>query len=94
MQVQGILKKKYATETYGANNFAKRNIVIQTIEQYPQNFLLELHQDNVDLIDQYSEGTALSVDFNLRGKEWNNPEGKEVYFNTLAVWKIEQIQTS
>jgi len=29
------------------------------------------------------------VTFNLRGREWRNPQGEVKYFNSLDVWKLE-----
>ena len=43
--------------------------------------------------DQYKTGDEVSVDFNLRGREWNGPQGIK-YFNTLDAWKIEKLSGS
>lgn len=40
-------------------------------------------QDKCNLIDGYSEGDDVAVDFDLRGREWN---GK--YFTNLQAWRI------
>ena len=33
----------------------------------------------------------MRVQFNLRGREWSNPQGEVKYFNTLDAWKIEKL---
>jgi hypothetical protein len=34
----------------------------------------------------------VKVSINLRGREWVNPEGESVYFNTLQGWRIEKVE--
>ena len=38
-------------------------------------------------------GDFVNVSFNLRGKEHTNKEGKVMYFNTLAAWKVQKVET-
>ena len=45
------------------------------------------------MLDQYNIGDELKVQFNLRGREWNGPQGIK-YFNTLEVWRIEKVKES
>ena len=87
MKLEGQLKKKFETQNI-TSSFQKREFVITTQEQYPQDILLELTQDKVTLLDKYNEGDLISVDINVRGREWINPEGEAKYFNTLQAWKI------
>ena len=87
MKLEGQLKKKFETQNITAS-FQKREFVITTQEQYPQDILLELTQDKVTLLDKYNEGDLISVDINVRGREWINPEGVAKYFNTLQAWSI------
>ena len=90
MKLEGQLKKKFETQNITAS-FQKREFVITTQEQYPQDILLELTQDKVTLLDKYNEGDLISVDINVRGREWINPEGVVKYFNTLQAWKIWEL---
>ena len=92
MEVQGTIKVKKETETFGAKGFRKREFVITTSEQYPQDIQVELVQDKCDLLDQYSVGDAVKVSINLRGREWINPEGVAKYFNSVQGWRIESVQ--
>ena len=32
----------------------------------------------------------MKIQFNLRGREWNGPQGIK-YFNTLEAWRIEKM---
>jgi hypothetical protein len=49
-----------------------------------------LTQDKCAIADQYNVGDDVKVSFNLRGREWNSPNGIK-YFNTLEIWRIERI---
>jgi hypothetical protein len=41
---------------------------------------------------------VVEVNYNLRGREWNSPEGVTKYFNTVEAWSInlssEPVQTT
>ena len=45
MNISGKIKLIGETKEYGSNGFRKREIVITTQEQYPQNILIEFIQD-------------------------------------------------
>lgn len=92
MEVIGKIKKIDETKSYGASGFRKREIVITTNEQYPQMLLVEFVQDKCDLLNNYQEGQEVKISINLRGREWINPEGKAVYFNSIQGWRIEAVQ--
>ena len=83
-KVKLITEKKQVTE-----KFAKREIVIVTDDQYPQTIKLEAHQDNCDILDIINEGDNVTANYNLRGREWTNPQGDVKFFNTVVVWSIK-----
>lgn len=87
MNLEGVIKKIFEEQVITAS-FKKREFVITTQEQYPQDILMELTQDKTGLLNQFKEGDLVSVDINVRGREWINPEGEAKYFNTLQAWKI------
>lgn len=87
MNLEGTLKKVMDEQAITAS-FKKREFVITTQEQYPQDILLEFTQDKTTVLDQFKIGELVSVDINVRGREWINPEGEAKYFNTLQAWKI------
>lgn len=94
MEVQGRVKVIGAIQTFGANGFQKRELVIQTEEQYPQPIMIEFTQANCSLLDSLREGQLVKVSINLRGREWTNPQGEVKYFNSIQGWRIELIQTT
>ena len=90
MEVIGKIKVKGEVQTFGT--FNKREYVVTTDDQYPQDIGLELHQDKCNLIDSYNVGDTIKTSINLRGKEWINPEGVAKYFNTIVGWRIEKVE--
>jgi single-strand DNA-binding protein len=64
--------------------FAKREIVIETDDKYPQQVMLEFSQDKCQLLDECKVGDQVQIGFNIRGREWN---GK--YFTRLEGWNIK-----
>ncbi len=91
MEVIGRIKLIKATETVGNNGFQKRDIVVTTDEQYPQHLSIQFVQDKCALLDNYQVGQDVKVSINLRGREWINPEGQAIYFNTIQGWRIENL---
>jgi len=85
----GTVKVIAETVEVGTANFKKRDIVVTTEEQYPQHILFQFVQDKTTLLDAVSVGDSVEIDFNLKGREWINPQGEAVYFNTLQGWKIK-----
>lgn len=94
MEIQGRIKTIFATETVGQNGFQKRDLVITTDGQYPQDIIIQFTQGNCALLDNLQVGQIVKIHFNLQGREWTNPQGEVKYFNTVVGWKIELIQTT
>ena len=94
MEIQGRIKTIFATETVGQNGFQKRDLVITTDGQYPQDIIIQFTQGNCALLDNLQIGQIVKIHFNLQGREWTSPQGEVKYFNTVLGWKIELIQTT
>ena len=90
MEVLGKIKVLGDIKTYGDNGFRKREVVITTQEQYPQYLLIEFIQDRCELLDSFNVGENVKISINLRGREWENPEGEVKYFNSIHGWRIEK----
>ena len=91
MNVTGKLKLKYDTQKV-SEKFSKRDFVLSTdlATPYPQHVSFQITQDKCDLLDKFNEGDELTVQFNLRGREWNGQQGIK-YFNTLEAWRIDKV---
>ena len=74
-----------------SEKFSKRDFAVKTTDsQYPQHVLFQSVQDKTALLDIVSVGDTVEVSFNVKGREWTNPEGEVKYFNTLEAWRIEK----
>ena len=91
MEVIGKVKLIGDVQTFGANGFQKRELVVTTDDQYPQMIMIEFTQDKCDLLNNYSVGQDVKVAVNLRGREWINPQGEAKYFNSIQGWRIENL---
>lgn len=91
MEVTGQLKVKFDTQKV-SEKFQKRDFVLSTdlSTPYPQHISFQITQDKCSILDQYNEGDEIKVQFNLRGREWNGPQGIK-FFNTLEAWKLEKV---
>ena len=92
MNILGKVKLINETKEYGSNGFRKREIVLTTQEQYPQNILVEFIQDRTNLLDSFNVGDLVKIDINLRGREWTNDKGEIKYFNSIQGWRIEKVE--
>jgi hypothetical protein len=94
MEVIGTLKTKFDTQKV-SDRFQKREFVLTTEANtpYPQHVSFQVTQDKCTMLDSFAEGEELKIQFNLRGREWNGPQGIK-YFNTLEAWRIERVQGS
>lgn len=91
MELQGRVKLIGETQTFGANGFRKRELVLTTEEQYPQYIMVEFVQDKTDLLNNFNVGQQVKININLRGREWTNPQGEVKYFNSIQGWRIEAL---
>ncbi|NEN23988.1 DUF3127 domain-containing protein [Cryomorpha ignava] len=75
------------------DSFKKREFVISDDgSQYPQEIMFQLVQDKCDLIEAYNIGDEIKVNFNLRGRRWENPKTNETkFFVSLDAWRLEKV---
>jgi hypothetical protein len=75
-----------------SEKFSKREFVVtDTSSMYPQDILFQATQDKCSLLDAVQVNEQVEVSFNLRGREWTNPQGEVKYFNSLEAWRIEKV---
>lgn len=75
-----------------SDKFKKREFVVTDgSASYAQNIQFELHQEKCDIIDVLKVGDEVNIKFNLRGRDWTNPQGEIKTFNTLQAWAIIKI---
>jgi hypothetical protein len=82
-ELRGKVAKIFDVQEF-SSGFTKREFVITTEEQYPQDIKFELIKDKSKLIDSYNVGDPVVVKFDIRGSEW-----KERYYVNLNAWRID-----
>jgi hypothetical protein len=92
-KINGTLKVANQTQVI-SEKFSKREFVIETKDQYPQQVMFQLTQDKCELLSAFKVGNEIEVSFNLRGKSWTSPAGEVKYFNTLEAWRLERLDGS
>jgi hypothetical protein len=66
----GTIKIIIETQTF-KNNFKKREVVLTSDEEYPQDIKFEFTDENgINALDKYMEGELVTVAFVLRGNEY------------------------
>lgn len=88
MELIGKVKVVMDKVTFDSG-FTKREFVVTTKEQYPQDIKFELVQDRVALLDSIKDGDDVTVFFDVRGNEYNGR-----YFVNLRGWKLEKGNTA
>ena len=95
MEIKGTIKKISATVQI-SERFRKREFVVEygSNPDYPQLIQFEMVQDRCELLDPFEVGQYVEVFFDLRGREWTNPQGEVKYFNSLQAWKLVSEQNT
>ncbi len=88
--VTGILISKGSikqiTDRFRARDFA---VELPDVE-YPQKIGMQLSQAKCELLDKFSVGDEIKVNYNILGKKYNDKvTQEEKYFNVISAWKIE-----
>lgn len=82
--MRGKISKVFDVQEFNSG-FTKREFVLTTEEQYPQDVKFELVKDKTSLIEPYQTGDPVVVKFDIRGSLW-----KERYFVNLNAWRIDR----
>lgn len=85
LELSGKIKVIMDVQNF-SSGFTKREFVLTTEEQYPQDVKLETIKDKTAMLDNLREGDQVKVSFNVRGNEY---QGK--YYVNLQAWRIENI---
>lgn len=83
-ELKGKVKILFEQQDF-PSGFYKRDFVITTNEQYPQDLKLSALKERVEQLKGLSEGDEVLVKFDLRGREYNGN-----YYVDLNAWRIEK----
>jgi hypothetical protein len=77
-------------EVVKSEKFKVRQLVVKddSNTQYPNFVEFQFSNKNCDKLNGINVGDEITVDYNLRGREWTSPQGEVKYFNTLDGWKV------
>ena len=83
----GTIKVIEDLQTF-ASGFIKREFVITTKEEYPQDIKFEITKEKAETFETYNKvGDEVTVKFNIRGN-FHDPTNR--YFVNLQAWRIEK----
>lgn len=91
-EVTGKLHAKYDTQQV-SERFRKREFVLELSEEingnvYTNYAKMQLVQNKCELLDRFSEGDMVRVNFNIKGNRWEK-DGKVNFITNLDAWRIE-----
>ena len=89
-EIKVISETRQVSEKFKLREF----VITDASGQYPQIIQFQSVQDNCDKLDAHKVGDMVEVFWNLRGREWTNPQGEVKVFNTLDAWKIMSMNGS
>jgi len=93
-KLQGTIKVVNPTVQV-SEKFSKREFVLtDSSSMYPQDILFQLTQDKCSLLEGIQVNDQIEVSFNLRGREWTNPQGEVKYFNSLEAWRLDKVNAA
>ena len=77
-------------EEVKSDKFKSRKLVVKddSNPQYPNFVEFQFANKNCEKLNGINIGDEVTVDYNLRGREWTSPTGEVKYFNTLDGWKV------
>lgn len=92
MEVTGNITQIFEEQVI-SEKFKKREFVITTNEQYPQEIIIQLTQDRCRLIEDSDVmlNDFVKVSINLRGRQYTNANNETKWFNSIDAWKIENL---
>ena len=82
-EMTGTVKKVMDLMTFDSG-FTKREFVITTQDQYPQDVKFETVRDKTSICDKIKEGQEITVHFDIRGNEY-----KDRFYVNLNAWRIQ-----
>ena len=78
-EIEGTILMIYEPVKF-ESGFLKREFVVKSNDQYPQDIKFELTKDKCGLLDSYQIGAMVRISFNIRSSLWQNK-----YFTNLQV---------
>ena len=74
-----------------SENLKKAEVIVKTVEQYPNYYKVEFVNGNTDLLQMLDEKDNVKIHCNLRGRLYTKDNGESEVFMSLVGWKIEGV---
>ncbi len=72
----------------GANgNWTRADVLIETMDQYPRKVCISFWGERARMLDQFQEGSMVTISFDLESRESRNTPGS--WFTSVRAWKID-----
>ncbi len=84
-QLEGTIKLINDIQTF-PSGFSKREFVVTSDDQYPQDIKFEFVKEKCEVLDKFAKGQRVNVNFRIRGNEY---QGK--YYVNLAAFKLDAL---
>ena len=87
MEITGKLIQKLPVQTGQRNDgtsWSKAEFVFETIDQYPKKICANLWGDRARALDQFQEGSLITVSFDLESREYNGR-----WYTDVKAWKVD-----
>lgn len=103
LKAQGFIYDVYPTQEFPSKNgkpFVKREFVLETRTEgkdglvYKNLNKFEVVRSFIALLDNLGKNSEVVISFDLAGRKWDAPEGKEVIINALRCWDIKVINNT
>lgn len=91
-KIEEIRQLTQRTATFSVREFVLE-VENQNNSQWNDHILLQTTNNNCALLDNFSVGQTVKVQFDIRGRRWQGNDGTERVFNTLSAWRIEAVDT-
>ncbi len=85
MEVKGTLLAIQPIKVV-SDKFKACDIWVETLDKYPQTLAIQLTNENCDNF-KVPLGAQVTLNINLKGREWTSPQGEKKVFNTIECWK-------
>tara|TARA_B100000768_G_scaffold182061_1_gene209087 strand:+ start:1299 stop:1673 length:375 start_codon:yes stop_codon:yes gene_type:complete len=82
-EMKGKIKKIFDQQDF-PSGFYKRDFVITTEDQYPQDVKFTAVKERTEQVAQLGEGDDVVVKFDIRGREYNGN-----FYVDLNAWRVE-----
>jgi hypothetical protein len=88
MELTNVILKWVSPITKVSDRLEKREIVVETLGQYPQLLKFEVHNGRCADYDSIPLESMISIRFELCGRKWKNRDGKEVLIESKVAYSV------